>query len=489
MNDTDSAIDTLDDFERDVARALRAKADQIAVADGPFRPERSLPPAAPAPAPRRARRRTLAVAAAVAVLAGAVIGTRLLGAGDEADVTTNQPAGPVYTMRASGTAAFVAGSLPDGWALQQLDLGSAVSSPSATWQVFGPGGTPPLSRGVLVGSTDDEEGRALERPTRTIHGRPAEVGPSPDPLTPAGVLKASWIEGDVVHDAIAVGLTEDELVAFLDSLTAGDDRSRGFEAPAGAELQQLAATTVDETYGAMLTYAGPGGDSVRVTAQSPDYYGGLLHRLLGEPSGGGFVMRGDNGRDPDYPFVSVSRDDGWTTEVMSDGSATDPGVLEAIADQLEPVTAEQLVEMGVAQPVTATETVGDWTVELHGTDDDTLAMCVSPAGGERACTVAYESRDFMPGVVAGSTIVGGEWVVVTVTDGPEPAIVAPQEPGAVGPDPEWARDHRLDGEQERSGDHAVEVFTVPADVDAVQVLMSPSENEAASGVTYERPER
>jgi hypothetical protein len=201
------------------------------------------------------------------------------------------------------------------------------------------------------------------------------------------------------------------------------------------------------------------------------------------------IITPHTGRDPDYPFVSLARDDGWTTEVMSDGSATEPVVLEAIADQLRPVTTQQLVETGLTYPVTGTETVGDWTVERHGTERDTLTICISRAAGERACTVAYEDGEFMPGLTAGSAIVGGEWVVVTVTDGQHPATVAPHEPGAVGPDPEWARNHRLDGAQERSGDRTVEVFTVPAEVDEVDVVIYRGENEVASGLTYERPAR
>lgn len=202
---------------------------------------------------------------------------------------------------------------------------------AAQWQLFGSEGQPSLSRGVVVGSTDNVEGRSIERPTRTIHGQPAEVGPSPEPRTPAGALKASWVEGEIVHDAIAVGLTEDALVTFLDALAPGVDAGSGFDAPAGTDLRPLDATSVDETYGAMLTYGGPGGDSVRVTSESPDHYGGLLHQLVGEPAAGGFVIRGENGGDQRYPFVSLARDDGWTTEVKSAGSATEPGVLEAIA--------------------------------------------------------------------------------------------------------------------------------------------------------------
>lgn len=105
MNDIDIATDAVDDLEREIVRTLRAKVDKGTVSAGLFRPERAL-----------------AVAAAAVVLAGAVMAMHGVGAGDDADVAVDQPAGPIYTTRAQGPAAFAAGSLPAGWTLQQVDV-------------------------------------------------------------------------------------------------------------------------------------------------------------------------------------------------------------------------------------------------------------------------------------------------------------------------------------------------------------------------------
>jgi hypothetical protein len=486
MNDTP----TLDDLEREVARTLHAKADQIAVDDAPFSAEAATRGEVVRFTSTRSRRRgALAVAAAAIVVAGAVSLVHRLTSVDETDVAMlDATAGVSYGLRAVGTAGFVPATLPDGWTLQQMSVGSTLSVPRARWQLFGDGAGA-LGRGVLVGSTANDEGRVIPGPNDTIHDRPTLVRASADPQAPAGALEASWIEGDLVHDAIAVGMTEAELVAVLDSLVPHEDPTSGFRSVAGSGLSEIDAVTVDDTYSSSLTYVGPAGrtDTVRVTAESPDHYGGLLHRLAGEPRGDGFLLHGQTGGDPGYPFVSLARDDGWTVEVLSTRSQTvaqDPGLLDVILDRLEPATGQQLIDVGLAQPVTTTHAVGGWTIDIHGTDTDDLAMCITPAAGETVCSTAQNAPG-APGLTTGSASVGDEWIVVAVTDGAGPATVR-TAPSSGLDRPENFSPDDLRGEQERSGDRVVEVFTVPPDVDAVDVMIPAKDGEAA-GFTHDRP--
>jgi hypothetical protein len=487
MNDTP----TLDNIEQQVIRTLSAKADQIAVEDTPFRPRELAPGEIVwlAPAPRQ-HRRVLAVAAAAAVLVGALGIVHRLSSADDADMTLSTTlTGQRYSMRAAGPAAFVPARLPEGWTLQQWSPGSTMFGGSEVrWQLFGGREAAPVGRGVLVGSATNDEARVIPNPTHTVHGQPATVGPSPDPRAPAGTLQASWIDGDVVHDALAVGTTEAELVAFLGSLVALEDPATGFEGPADGGLSEIDAAAVDDQYTSSLTYAGPAGenDTITVTAESSDHYGGLLHRLVGEPGSDGVVIHGQLDGDPDLPFVSLARHDGWTIEVQSQGSpsvAQDPALLDTIVASLEPVTGQQLIDSGLAAPVTATEAVGEWTIEVHGTGVDNLAMCLTPGSGETACTTA-ESSAGAPGLTTGSAIVGGEWIVAALTDGPDPAVVQT----APSLDHGWPEDfspEELGGERQRSGDRLVQVFAIPPDVEAVDVMI-PTGEEAA-GFAYDRP--
>jgi len=488
MNDTPT---DLDDLERDVVRTLQVKADQIAVDDSPFHPDATPGEVVRLGSPGPRRHRVLAVAAVAAVLVGGVAVVQRLSSADGPDEARpgTIATGPIYTMRDDGVAGFLPATLPEGWTLQDLDAGhTLVARSETTWQLFGEEGPSPLSRGALVGSNANEEGRVIEDATRTIHGQPASVGPSPEPQAPAGTLEASWIDGDVVHDALAVGMTESELVAFLDSLAPHEDPATGFAAPADAGLAEVDTATVGDLYAAAATYAGPvgDGDTIRVTTESPDYYGGLLHRLVGEPSAGGLVIHGASGGDQNHPFASLAREDGWTLEVMSIASqsvALDPALLDDFLDSMEPVTAQELVEIGVAEPVTATSTVDGRTIEVHGTDSAPVAMCLTPEAGETVCTTAEDWQ--VPGLTTGSAVVGGQWILTVVSDDTVDSTVRPAPNGAT-ERPEDLSQEPLDGERERSGDRVIEVFPIPADVDTVGVMV-PTIEDQAMGRTYARP--
>ena len=362
--------------------------------------------------------------------------------------------------------------MPPGWSLATLDVGAFMDDGPRHWQLFGAGDATPVDRGVLVAS-EAQDARTIEGATRRVHGQPAWVGPPADPAHPAGAINASWAEDGVVHDVISVGLDEDELVVFLDGLVRRDEPISGFDV-SDPTLPELASATVAGVRTTSATFVGPGGpaDAVRVTAESTDRYGGLLHRLDG---------------DERYGFVRQARDDGWSVEVLSDGSVTaadDPSVLDVFLSALRPATAQQLEELAVAQPVTATLDAGlGRTVELHGTAGEDMGLCLArQGGGDTVCGVAEALPE--PGtLVASSLVVDGRWVVVTITD---------DRPPHVRTDPEyleWASESQLsDRGGPADGQILVSVLHAPQEAATVAITV-PTSDDTASGFTYENPLR
>jgi hypothetical protein len=482
MND----IPALDDFEHDVVRTLRVKADQLVLDEAPFRPDARGPSPFPGRAPHSrqpapARRRLLAAAAAVALLVGGVAVVQRLSA-DTAD--TAMAGAPIVwsTMPEEGTAAFVPAAMPDGWTLDHLNADSGVSDGPATWQLFAVDGTSPLSRGVLIESAVHEDRVLGAEPTHTVHGHPALFDQTNHPLVPADALELVWADGDVFHDVTATGLTEAELLDFLESLVPHDDPATGFDAPPDAGLPKLDEVATEASYSSSLGYVDPSGnDTVTLRAEKSGFGGGLLHRLAGTPQGDGLLIRGGG---QDYQFASLMRSDGWEVEASARPALADPRQLDAILDSVEPTTRQQLIDMVAAEPVTATEAVGDWTIEVHGNDLADLALCLTVAGGETECTTAQTGA----GLMTGSAIVDGEWVVVVFTDGTEAAKVE-TAPSGPDPSPEGFSVETLHGETRQSGDHVVEVLTIPTDVEAVAAIVPVDDDGSQAGLGYHRPQR
>jgi hypothetical protein len=479
---TDSTL--LDDVERQLSRALRVKAEQVVVADEPFDPDAGTPlHVVPLTRDRTPGRRALAAAAAAVVVVG--LGAAAVQIARQARVPgspTVAMAAARYTVREDGPAGFVPATLPPGWALRDMNVG-ATTSPGygARWQLFGSAGSP-MAQGVVVGTVRNEEHRVIEGATGTVQGRPAEVGPAPDPTAPPGAIQAVWIDGGIVHEAIAVGMDDAELGAFLDALVPRDDPATGFDAPGGTPLPEVARAVVEDSYTTSVVYADPAGGTVTLTATSSDRYGGLLHRLAGEPAPDGYVRHGTSGGDPASAFVSVARSDGWTVDVAGSGLATaaqDPAILDGILASAAPVTTRQLVDLGVAQPVTATYAADGWTVELHGTPSVAVALCLTPeAGGTPSCTTAEDASPW--GLAAGSALVDGRWLVATVSDR-EPATIR-----TAALDPARTIDREDLTPADRPGTPAVQVVTVPADAEAVEVTV-PTVGGQAVGFVYGRP--
>ena len=487
-----TGTDTLDDLERTIARTLTAKADQLVVDEPRYSLVDDLDAGPPATVihltPRRpSRRRILAVAVAAAVaVAGLGVASRL-GGGPEAAT----PAGAgttVYLRRTSGTVGFLPAAVPAGWSLSTLDVGASfVGDGLRHWQLFGAGASAPLDRGVLVSSAEQGD-RVIEGATRTVHGQPAWVGPPADPSHPAGAVNTSWIEHGVVHDAISVGLGEDELIAFLDGLGRRDEPITGFESP-DPTLAEVGSATVASVRTTMATYVGPAGtgDTVRVTAESSDRYGGLLHRLDGADGPGGPVRRGMLDSDARYRFVAQARDDGWSVEVLSTGSETaaaDPALLDAFLTSLRPASYQEVVDLAVGQSITGSYPVGGGqTVEVHGTPAEDLGVCVSASSGTTACAPA----EALPGtdvLVAASLVVDGRWVVVTLSDAERRAVVRTE------PDiPEGRSGSHVFPAPTRPGERiGVSLVTIPDDVVTAQVTV-PTADDTAAGFTYENPLR
>lgn len=501
MNDTPT-LDDLDDLERDIVRTLRAKADQLPVDDGPFEAGARPVAALRGPAsPLTSRRRILALAAAVAVLGGAVVAAQRLGSGDDTDSTgpdavAAAPEVGVYRVPESGPAAFLPETVPEGWELREVNAGHYFGSSAheTTWQLFGADGPSPLARGVLVSSVGNVEsgsGRIVDGVVHEIGEEPI-IAPTDDPTAPDGTPEATWLDGGVLHRALARGMSEAELRAFVASLVPNDDPTTGFES-AGSDLPLLETSTVGEQQTSGVTYVGPAGagDTIRVTAFAPDDHGGLLHRLVGEPGDDGPLIRGASSGDGDYPFVSRARQDGWTIEVLSQASPTvaaDPMVLDDFLEGLQPVTRDELVDVVAAEPVSTTGTAGDWSVEVHGSAG-AVALCFtgeggeSDDGGEEVCTTVESWT--LPGMVTASALVGDQWVVAVVHDEAiEPMVSAAREDQPGAPPSE---EDRFQGEAGHVDDgRVVEVVTVPADVDsvAVTVFLTPDAAESESTMRY-----
>jgi len=487
-----TGTDTLDDLERTIARTLAAKADQLVVDEPRFSPlddEHDGPPATVIhlTPPRASRRRTLAIVAAVAVVvAGLGVANQLGGGGDPEGSTSAAAGTAVYGAPTSGTVGFLPDTVPAGWSLATLDVGAmSVSDGPRHWQLFGDGDAVPLDRGVLVSSAR-QDGRVIEGAARTVHGQPAWVGAPADPSHPEGALNASWIDDGVAHDAISVGLDEGELVAFLNALAPRADPLGGFDVP-DRVLPEIGSATVAGVRTTTATYVGPAGtaDTVRVTAESTDQYGGLLHRLDGTESPGGPVRRGRLDRDDRYGFVEQARDDGWSVEVLSTGSETaaaDPSVLDAFLATLRPAPYQQFVDLALAQPVTATYDAGlGRTIELHGTPGEALGLCVDTAGGGTVCGLA-ESLPQPGALVTASLVFDGRWVVVTIVDADRPAEVR-TDPELFG----WESDLQLSDAPGRPGRQVLASLNHLPDDAATATVTVPTSNDTASGFTYENP--
>ena len=480
-----TATDTLDDLEHTIARTLHAKADQLEVDDLPpivdTRPPAAVIHLTP---PRPSRRRILVAAAVVAlVLAGVGVASRVDGGGSGLVATAG--ATSRYGPPATGVAGLVPDVVPAGWALAELDVGTEVRFDTPyRWQVFGVGDGLPLDRGVLVG-TSPHNSRVIEDASHTVHGVPVWVGPPGDPSLPADAVTAAWVDGDVSHDAIAVGLGEDELVAFLGTLVSEGDPLDGF---AGAEptMPEVAAATVGSARTTSLTYVGPAGpvDTVRLTATSGDVYGGLVHLLDGTPADGGPVRRGALHGDPMLRFVAQTRDDGWSVEVLSTGSATvaeDPAVLDRFLVTLRPAAHDDLVALALAQPTSGSFPLADGrAVELHGTGGEDVGLCLVRESAPPACGTA----EAIPGdrLVSASLEVDGRWILVTLGDAADPPTVE------VDGDPvESAESAEFPARAVPDGRIVVSVRALPSDAGEVEVLI-PTGRGTAAGFVYANPQ-
>jgi hypothetical protein len=475
-----SGTDTLDDLERSIAGTLTAKADQLAVdvvPRSPFEDDGRTPATVILlTQPRPTRRRIAAVvAAACVIVAGLGVAARVRDGGS---AVAPPAAAAVYGAPTPGIAGALPEPAPAGWSLATLAFGRVFDEGPRLWQLFGAGDTPPLDRGVLVG-TERAGARVIEDATGTVHGRPARVGPSENPAHPAGAVTASWIEDGVVHDAVAVGLDEEGLVAFLDGLVPRADPLDGVDT-ADTGLPEVDAAVVGRSTTTSATYVRSDGTpgTLWVLAASVDPYGGLLHVLDGTDAPGG-PRRSDSAGN-----VSQVRDDGWSIEVTAGPRAApaDTSVVDAFLAAARPMTWQQLTDVALAQPVTGTFDAGSGrTVELRGTPAEHTGLCLYPAAGPAVCGPA-ESVGGGEELVSSSLVVDGEWVLVTVSGADNRA-----EFGGLPDDADVTTESRVVDAPGRSGERlVVSLAHLPRDASAVDVMIATGEG-TATGAVHENP--
>jgi hypothetical protein len=381
------------------------------------------------------------------------------------------------------TTLFVPAAPPDGWTIAGIDtmpFQDDFDGPT-TSQLFAVAGQPPLGRGVVLTSgvaPDHDFGES----NGAVRGHPANIGGRGGPGDP-GPGRTVWVEDGALHEAVAVGLTEDQVLDFLASLVPHDDPATGFAVPAASTLPELDHVNAATPSAATVRYRGPHDQVMSVTAESPGA-GTLIARLEGEPRGDELVVRDDA---TDFPIVTVTRADGWSVTSTIEEGTPDPALLDAFLVDVRPFTMEQLVDAGMTGPATTVVTVGGETVEVHGNDGTDLAVCVTPKHGGSVCAgvAAQPEYDF----TSASLAVGDRWIVVAVSDvrdGDDPGQVITQT-GHAGDDPlDPEPGELLHGERGASGDRTIEVVTVPDGVRAV-TAQSPMTDAGSVGVGYFRP--
>ena len=159
-------------------------------------------------------------------------------------------------------------------------------------------------------------------------------------------------------------------------------------------------------------------------------------------------------------------------------------MLDAFLTSLRPASYQEVVDLAVAQSITGSYAVGGGhTVEVHGTPEEDLGVCVSATSGTTVCAPA----EALPGtdvLVAASLVVDGRWVVVTLSDAQRLAVVR-TEPDT----PDGQSGTRYFVARTRPGERiAVSVVTIPEAVVTAQVTV-PASDDTEAGFTYENPLR
>lgn len=475
-----SPAPSLDDLERDITRTLRTKADQLSVDADPFphtavgHVESTRVTMAPS-----ARRRLLAVAAVMVLLAGGAAIRRTLAA-DSTEPAGTDAAGAPEAWLDETVGFWPAG---DGWEPVSVTRFANEATAPTTWQLFGDDHDVPVTGGVLVGTTLLDEGGSdainveidADDPAHEVHGQRAFVArPRYAGGFPPGTIQANWAEGSMLHEAISVGGTAEELVAVLNTLTPADDPTAGFGPPEDGSLVSIATAATADEVGTTTSLRGPAGDlTIIVEPQAP--YGGLLHRLAGTPGDRGTVLVTNGSSNGSYR-ASIVREDGWFVSVGPTGADGIDRSVDELTDHIRdvrPVTRREVIDRAVEQPVTGTAEVGDWTVRSHGSRDGDTAVCLAPRSGDEVCATADSMGS---GAATASLPVGGEWVVVAIGSAPDRPLVRtiPNAQSDLG--------DLIEGETGRSGGRLVHVVTVPRDVRTVRAGSWDSVR-----TTYERP--
>ena len=483
-----------------VARTFRAQAARVRAPADPFDPTaRAGTDDVPVPRGRRRRWRRVGVAAAAVVLvlaAGAVV----TQAGDDGRGRTRTQSSTATTPmpEASADATPSTDAAPDGasapgWVPEDLTLWSVrwSTAPGAVGgldnlQLF----TRAAGGGVLVDIQPANPGSSSGGDPLTVRGLPATVTPAKE--FPESSSTVFWQE-DASLSATFTGMTVDEAVAVLDSLSwRSDDHQDGF-APPGDGSVELAAETEPDPGGAApvstveFVYADDAltvmpGESRQLTVRATSAVGGVSRQTLlallngeGGPEADGAVRS----YDPTYGTLQVVWPDGRQWWIDANASALTEDELAQVAAGMAPTSGEQLETMAAEAaarvedlPVVAAATVGSGAeITVRGPDGAGLLLCLTPGdAGDEQCADPFDETALAggpAGPLVAHIVVDGRWFVVAATTG-EPVTIPQSGTGDTSrPPSELGWRPGIAGETADDGTWRFLLAEVPADVDFV----------------------
>ena len=474
---------------------LEAKADQFGTSRMPFEPTRprEVAPLVTLDARRSTRggrvRLVLAGAAVVAILGGvAVVATR--GGGDDGTSTVGPKTSThVPVAGAAADPSVVEGMLLPHWVPEGLDLwgfdwrvGPSSNFLDSRVQLFGRGDS--TADGAVFVEIQQGDGQVVGTNPTTVRGVPADSSSAKE--HPDSTTTLDWYEGGAGISASFTGMSQSEVVAFLDGLTwrSGDELA-GFAPPADGGLTLLGETA-------------PEASDPSALQATFDYLDGQRHIAPGEGlqlsihtgvGGAGMTAsylqtwfhsttRGDGmveAYDPHYGTLRRDWPDGRRMWIDANGTAIDRATLAHVADEISAATGTEV--LGIRQqvedrfgslPVVASAHVDAGVIEARG-DDDLSTVCFVPAGGSRRCTTDLG----IP--IGGSFLVGDTWYVVAASNGEPPAVHAGEQQ-AERPDTDG-----LPGQVADAGGYHLLVVPVPAEAGRVTLFSN------TGSVPFDRP--
>jgi hypothetical protein len=431
----------------------------------------------------------------VLVLAASAVVAR---AGDDGRGRTRTQSSTATTPTTDASAEPTTDPAPDGasapgWAPEDLTLWSVrwSTAPGAVGgldklQLF----TRAAGGGVLVDIQPANPGSSSGGDPLTVRGQPATIMPAKE--FPESSSTVYWHE-DASLSATFTGMTVDEAVAVLDSLSwRSDDHQEGF-APPGDGSVELTAETEPDPDGAPVStvefvYADDAltvlpGESRQLTVRSTSAVGGVSRQTLlallngeAEPEAEGPVRS----YDPAYGTLQLVWGDGRQWWIDANASAVTEDELQQVADGMAPVSGDQLEAMAAEArerveefPVVAAATVPSGAeIAVRGPDGAGLLLCLTPGdAGEERCADPFDeiSSGGQAGPLVWNVVADGRWFVVAATTG-EPVTLPYSGTGdSSGPMSDLDWQPGLPGETADDGVWRFFFAEIPSDLDFVAV--------------------